>query len=148
MSPRAAGCSGTQRTQAAAQLERELVVERGSAIAGAAPDESETQRQVSRITRRNAGDVTASRGAFINSDGAGGSPAWLHAALVGRDEDGCAETATRNISAADRDGQTSAKDARRVCPLDEAERPELVPLRPEIPRQRRCFVHGHSRRDS
>jgi len=71
---------------------------------------------VSRIARRNAGDVTASRGAFMNSDGAGGSPAWLHAALVGRDEDGCAETATSNISAADRDGQTSAKERAMSAP--------------------------------
>jgi len=89
---------------------------REAKAAGVAAVESETQRQVSRIARRNAGDVIASRGAFMNSEGAGSSPAWLLAALVGRDEDGCAETATRTISTADRDGQTSAKNARQVCP--------------------------------
>jgi len=48
---------------------------REAKAAGVATVESETQRQVSRIARRNAGDVTASRGAFMNLEGAGSSPA-------------------------------------------------------------------------
>jgi hypothetical protein len=92
-----------------------LGVEREATAAGIAPVESEAQRQSSRIARRTAGDETASRGAFMNSEVAHGSPAWLHVALVGRDEDGCAETATRR-SASDRVEQTSAEDARPVCP--------------------------------
>jgi len=107
--------------QAAAQLKSELAVEREAAAAGAAADESGTPRQVSRIARRNAGDETTIRGAFMNSKDAGGSPAWLHAALVGRDEDGGVEHAPRNINVADRVRQTSVKDARPVCPWTEGE---------------------------
>jgi len=91
LGPRTSGEPAQELIKSVQSNVHEMIKSKREAKAvGVAAVESETQRQVSRIARKNAGDVTASRGAFMNSEGAGSSPAWLHAALVGRDEDGCA----------------------------------------------------------